>query len=244
MRHFSVVTLLLMVFLTAGCDGVWYDDDDTADDWPESTATDAELTDLEGIYTCSFSAAGESSVVLMEECGGQFQGTGVFAFSVAMKDVDEHMVGGLAGLVDGAFLDPTFEDWYCPGYEITGDLGSCNLDGYYDFELTAYQDDFAGHDTWTDGATNNVHILHGYLTTSARPVVIEANLSTNVWTVYLRDDSGDDYHDLYFYGEPSDFDWPETLSCGKVSSDTSGDQADLDLCNYDLFNGDWEHIDN
>ncbi len=247
MRHlFNLLVVLVTSLVLTGCQDWFSAEGDPSNNWPESTATNAELTSLAGIYTCPISSMGAADVVMMEECFGQFQGTGAFSFSVAAKNVGEFKIGGYGGLTDGAFYDNTWEEWYCPGYEIMGDLSACGgaYDGLMDFELTVYEDEFAGHDVWTDGVADNNYILHGWLVHSGRPVVIEANGNTGEWEVYLRDDSGDNYHDLYFFDLPGDFDWPDVLQCYRVSTDVYADWVALENCSFDSLSGTsgWEYI--
>lgn len=248
MRHFfCLVCCLLFGLVGQACDWIVYDDDDDDDmsnpsnDWPESSATDAELTSVAGAYSCISNTMGEADVVAMEDCYGQFQGDVEFTFAIATKKVDEYLVGGTSFLSDGALLDD--DEWACPEMELFSDLSSCEnyFNGHYDFELTVYEDGFAGHDIWTDGVVDNILIMHGYLVDSSKSVVIEMNTASNTAIVYLRDSGDDSYHDLFRYGIPSDYNWEDTLTCHKVSFDIGYHWTRLDLCNYDCL-GSHEYI--
>lgn len=247
MRHLHIAGLLLMVFTVTGCDWYWGgDDDDSADPgWPESQVTEAEIESLAGDYNCTFTAGGSTDIALMEECLGQFQGSsGTFGFHISRRNLTENKVGGLSELRDGSFYDNTFEDWYCPGYDAMGDLSACGgaYEGKFDVELTVYEDDFAGHDVWTDGVTG-MHILHGWLVDSSRMVVIEAYASSGNWTVYLRDDSNDDYHNLWQHDHPSDFDWTDTITCTRSSTNVADESVEVENCSFSgLDSGDWGYI--
>ncbi|MBU0731971.1 hypothetical protein KKC88_03770 [Patescibacteria group bacterium] len=196
---------------------------------------------MAGTYSCISNSMGQADVVAMEDCYGQFQGDVEFSFSIATKKVDEHLVGGTSFLSGGGLLDD--DEWACPGMELFSDLSSCEnyFNGHYDFELTVYEDGFAGHDVWTDGVVDNNHILHGYLVDNSRSVVIEMNTTSHAATVYLRDSSDDSYHDLFYYGIPADYNWEDTLSCSRTSSDVSYHWTRLDLCSWDCL-GSHEYI--